>query len=161
MTARYLRNEMRIEVPKKRRKGNGEQITLYGATGHNLKDVDLTLPLGKFICVTGVSGSGKSTLIGDTLYPILSKHFYRSDTYPLPYRKIEGLQHIDKVIEVDQSPIGCTPRSNPATYTGLFDHIRELMPACPAPRSVVTRPDVSVLTPSVAVAKPARVRECA
>ena len=132
VTARYLRNELRIEVPKKRRKGNGEQITLYGATGHNLKDVDLTLPLGKFICVTGVSGSGKSTLIGDTLYPILSKHFYRSDTYPLPYRKIEGLQHIDKVIEVDQSPIGRTPRSNPATYTGLFDHIRELYARLPS-----------------------------
>ncbi len=95
--------------------------------------MDVDFPLGKFICVTGVSGSGKSTLIGDTLYPILSKHFYRSDVHPLAYSGIEGLQHIDKVIEVDQSPIGRTPRSNPATYTGLFDHIRELY-AQPAQR---------------------------
>jgi excinuclease ABC subunit A len=131
-TARYLRGELSIPVPAKRRAGNGERITLTGATGNNLKDVDIDLPLGKFICVTGVSGSGKSTLIGDTLYPILSKHFYRSETHPLPYASIKGLQHIDKVIEVDQSPIGRTPRSNPATYTGVFDQIRELYAQLPA-----------------------------
>ncbi len=131
-TARYLRNELRIPVPKERRPGNGERLILRGASGHNLKGVDVDFPLGKFICVTGVSGSGKSTLIGDTLYPILSKHFYRSDMHPLPYTKVEGLQHIDKVIEVDQSPIGRTPRSNPATYTGLFDHIRELYAQLPS-----------------------------
>ena len=131
-TAKYLRNEIRIEVPKERRAGSGERITLRGASGNNLKNVDVDLPLGKFICVTGVSGSGKSTLIGDTLYPILSKHFYRSDAHPLAYTAIEGLEHIDKVIEVDQSPIGRTPRSNPATYTGLFDHVRELYAALPS-----------------------------
>lgn len=132
VTARYLRNELRIVVPAERRKGNGERISLRGAKGNNLKDVNVDFPLGKFICVTGVSGSGKSTLIGDTLYPILSKHFYRSATHPLPYDAIEGLNHIDKVIEVDQSPIGRTPRSNPATYTGLFDHIRELYAQLPS-----------------------------
>ncbi|MEO8590367.1 MAG: excinuclease ABC subunit UvrA [Flavobacteriales bacterium] len=132
LTARYLRNELRIEVPKERRKGHGERITLRGASGNNLKEVDVDFPLGKFICVTGVSGSGKSTLIGDTLYPILSKHFYRSASHPLPYTHIDGLDLIDKVIEVDQSPIGRTPRSNPATYTGLFDHIRELYAQLPS-----------------------------
>ena len=131
-TARYLRGELSIPVPRQRRVGSGERITLQGSTGNNLKDVDVDLPLGKFICVTGVSGSGKSTLIGDTLYPIMSKHFYRSDTHPLPYRSIKGLQHIDKVIEVDQSPIGRTPRSNPATYTGVFDQIRELYAQLPS-----------------------------
>ncbi len=131
-TAKYLRNELRIPVPKQRRKGNGERLFLRGAAGNNLKNVDVDFPLGKFICVTGVSGSGKSTLIGDTLYPILSKHFYRSDAHPLTYTSIKGLEHIDKVIEVDQSPIGRTPRSNPATYTGLFDHIRELYAQLPS-----------------------------
>jgi len=132
VTARYLRNELRIEVPAIRRQGNGKRLTLRGAKGNNLKEVDVDFPLGTFICVTGVSGSGKSTLIGDTLYPILSKHFYRSDVHPLPYQSIKGLEHIDKVIEVDQSPIGRTPRSNPATYTGLFDHIRELYAQLPS-----------------------------
>lgn len=131
-TAKYLRNELRIPVPSIRRTGNGERLVLRGACGNNLKNVDVDFPLGKFICVTGVSGSGKSTLIGDTLYPILSKHFYRSDAHPLPYARIDGLQHIDKVIEVDQSPIGRTPRSNPATYIGLFDHIRELFANLPS-----------------------------
>ncbi len=131
-TARYLRGDLRIEVPKQRRPGNGHRLVLTGARGNNLKDVDIDFPLGKFICVTGVSGSGKSTLIGDTLYPILSKHFYRSDAQPLAYTAIKGLEHIDKVIEVDQSPIGRTPRSNPATYTGLFDHIRELFAQLPS-----------------------------
>jgi excinuclease ABC subunit A len=131
-TARYLRGELRIEVPATRRKGNGKRLQLRGAKGNNLKDVDVDLPLGTFICVTGVSGSGKSTLIGDTLYPLLSRHFYRSESQPLAYKSIAGLEHIDKVIEVDQSPIGRTPRSNPATYTGLFDHIRELFAQLPS-----------------------------
>ncbi len=132
LTARYLRGERRIEVPAERRRGTGERVVLRGASGNNLKNVDVELPLGTFICVTGVSGSGKSTLIGDTLYPILSKHFHRSDAQPLAYKRIDGLTHIDKVIEVDQSPIGRTPRSNPATYTGLFDHIRELFAQLPS-----------------------------
>lgn len=132
LTAGYLRGEKAIAVPARRRAGNGERILLRGATGHNLKNVDLELPLGRFICVSGVSGSGKSTLISDTLHPILQKHFHRSaHAYPLPYAGIEGLAHIDKVIEVDQSPIGRTPRSNPATYTGLFDPIRELFAQLP------------------------------
>lgn len=130
-TAQYLRGDVTIPVPDTRRKGNGRRIVLRGAKGHNLKDIDVTFPLGKFICVTGVSGSGKSTLIGDTLHPILSRHFHRAETKPLPYEDIDGLEGIDKVIEVDQSPIGRTPRSNPATYTGLFDHIRELFAALP------------------------------
>ena len=132
LTARYLTGEERIAIPKVRRKGNGHVPRLKGASGNNLKDVDLTLPLGTFICITGVSGSGKSTLIDDTLYPILSKTFHRAQTHPLPYKSIEGLKHLDKVIEVDQSPIGRTPRSNPATYTGLFDHVRQLFAALPS-----------------------------
>ncbi|MBS1581167.1 MAG: excinuclease ABC subunit UvrA [Bacteroidetes bacterium] len=132
LTAKYLTGEERIAVPAERRKGNGHRIVLKGATGNNLKNVDVEFPLGTFICVTGVSGSGKSTLIGDTLYPILSKTFHRAEAYPLPYKSIDGLKHIDKVIEVDQSPIGRTPRSNPATYTGLFDHIRELFAQLPS-----------------------------
>ncbi len=131
-TARYLRGEMRIPIPEQRRSGNGKSLRLLGARGNNLKDVDTELPLGTFICVTGVSGSGKSTLVGDTLYPIMSRHFYRSETQPLQYDRILGLENIDKVIEVDQSPIGRTPRSNPATYTGLFDHIRELYAQLPS-----------------------------
>ncbi len=132
LTARYLRRELKIEVPKQRRTGNGERIILKGAAGHNLKNVDVEFPLGKFICVTGVSGSGKSTLIGDTLYPILSAKLHRAETQPLTHSGIEGLQHIDKVIEVDQSPIGRTPRRNPATYTGIFDHIRNLYAMLPS-----------------------------
>ncbi len=131
MTCDYLRGEKSIKVPKERRKGNGDFISLTGATGNNLKNVDLKLPLGMFICVTGVSGSGKSSLINETLHPILSKHFYRSDKNPLPYKKIEGLKLIDKVIEIDQSPIGRTPRSNPATYTAVFDDIRKLFASLP------------------------------
>ncbi len=126
-TCDYLRGKKRIEVPTTRRKPfEGQHLKLFNASGHNLKNVDLDLPLGVMVCVTGVSGSGKSTLINETLYPILSKHFYRSEKNPLPYDRIEGLEFIDKVIEIDQAPIGKTPRSNPATYTKVFDDIRKL-----------------------------------
>ena len=131
ITGAYLRNEMQIAIPSERRKGNGQQLILKEASGNNLKNVTLTLPLGTFICVTGVSGSGKSTLINETLYPILNAHFFRALQKPLPYKKIEGLKHIDKVIEIDQSPIGRTPRSNPATYTGVFSDIRNLFSSMP------------------------------
>ncbi|GGK44312.1 MULTISPECIES: excinuclease ABC subunit UvrA [Flavobacteriaceae] len=126
LTADYLNGTKEIEVPKKRRKGNGKKITLSGATGNNLKNVTVEFPLGKLICVTGVSGSGKSTLINETLYPILNKHIYRGVKKPMPYKSIKGLEHVDKVIDIDQSPIGRTPRSNPATYTGVFSEIRSL-----------------------------------
>ncbi|MFN3800851.1 excinuclease ABC subunit UvrA [Belliella pelovolcani] len=131
ITAKYLSNELKIEVPKSRRKGNGEVLILKEAEGHNLKKVDLKLPLGKMICVTGVSGSGKSSLIHETLYPLLNSHFYNSKKEPLAYKEIKGLEHLDKVIEVDQSPIGRTPRSNPATYTGVFTDIRALFTELP------------------------------
>ena len=127
LTCDYLKGKRRIEPPLTRRKPvKGQHLKLYNASGHNLKNVDLDLPLGVMICVTGVSGSGKSTLINETLYPILSKHFYRSEKNPLPYDRIKGLEFIDKVIEIDQAPIGKTPRSNPATYTKVFDDIRKL-----------------------------------
>jgi len=126
MTARYLNGSMKIEIPKERRKGNGKKLKLSGATGNNLKNVTIDLPLGTLICVTGVSGSGKSTLINETLYPILNEHFFNGVKKPQPYKKIEGLEHIDKVIDIDQSPIGRTPRSNPATYTEVFSEIRNL-----------------------------------
>ena len=126
ITAQYLNGQQKIELPEKRRKGKGESLILRGCRGNNLKNVDVEFPLGQLILVTGVSGSGKSTLINETLYPILSKHFYRSLQTPMPYDSIEGLQYIDKVVNVDQSPIGRTPRSNPATYTGVFADIRSL-----------------------------------
>ncbi len=126
MTSEYLSGKRKIEVPSTRRKGNGKSIRIFGASGNNLKDVDIEFPLGKLIVVTGVSGSGKSTLVNETLQPILSKHFYRSLKEPLPYKKIEGIDNIDKVVNVDQSPIGRTPRSNPATYTGVFSDIRSM-----------------------------------
>lgn len=126
LTSQYLNGSRAIEVPTERRKGNGKSLRLLGARGNNLKGVDVSFPLGTFICVTGVSGSGKSTLINDTLLPILSQHFYRSLRVPLPYDRIEGLDNIDKVVAVDQSPLGRTPRSNPATYTGVFSDIRSL-----------------------------------
>lgn len=126
VTAQYINGERAIEIPKQRRKGNGKVLKLEKASGNNLKNVDLEIPLGKFICVTGVSGSGKSTLINETLYPILNQHVYHSKKKPLAYKSIKGLEHIDKVIEIDQTPIGRTPRSNPATYTGVFSHIRNL-----------------------------------
>lgn len=131
LTATYLNGENNIEVPKKRRKGNGKSLTIKGATGHNLKNVDVEFPLGKFICVTGVSGSGKSTLVNATLQPILSQKFYRSNTQPLPYKEIMGIENVDKVVTVDQSPLGRSPRSNPATYTGVFTDIRKLFMELP------------------------------
>jgi excinuclease ABC subunit A len=126
LTAQYLNGETAIEIPQKRRKGNGKSIILRGCTGNNLKNVDVEFPLGQLIVVTGVSGSGKSTLINETLQPILSQHFYRSLKAPMPYKSIEGIENIDKIVNVDQSPIGRTPRSNPATYTGVFSDIRSL-----------------------------------
>ena len=126
LTSQYLTGKMKIEIPEIRRHGNGRSLWIRGARGNNLKNVDVEFPLGKLICVTGVSGSGKSTLINDTLQPILSQHFYRSLQDPLAYDSIEGLEHIDKVVNVDQSPLGRTPRSNPATYTGVFSDIRNL-----------------------------------
>ena len=131
LTSNYLNGSLEIEVPKKRRKGNGEYLELKGATGNNLKNVSAKFPLGTFICVTGVSGSGKSTLLNGTLQPILSQHFYKSNKEPLPYKSIKGIDKIDKIISVDQSPIGRTPRSNPATYTGVFTEIRNLFAGMP------------------------------
>ncbi len=131
-TSGYLNHTLKIEVPKERRKGNGKKLSLEGATGNNLKNVSIKLPLGTFICVSGVSGSGKSTLINETLYPILAKHCYPNfKQVPMPHKKIQGLEHIDKVIEIDQSPIGRTPRSNPATYCGFFNEIRQLFSQVP------------------------------
>jgi excinuclease ABC subunit A len=131
MTSEYIIGKRSIAIPKTRRKGNGKKLSLKGATGHNLKNVSIDLPLGKFICVTGVSGSGKSSLINETLYPILSNYFYNAEKKPLPYKSIVGIENIDKVIDIDQSPIGRTPRSNPATYTNVFSDIRNLFAALP------------------------------
>ncbi|MFT4575594.1 MAG: excinuclease ABC subunit A [Polaribacter sp.] len=131
LTADYITGKKEISIPKKRRTGNGHKIVLKGATGNNLKNVSVEFPLGKMICVTGVSGSGKSTLINETLYPILNAHIYRGVKKPMPYKSIKGLEHIDKVIDIDQSPIGRTPRSNPATYTGVFSEIRSLFARTP------------------------------
>lgn len=131
LTALYISGKKNIEVPKKRRIGNGQKLVLKGASGNNLKKVNLEIPLGKFICITGVSGSGKSSLINETLYRVLSRKFFKSPEPPLPYDTIEGLKNVNKVIEVDQSPIGRTPRSNPATYTGLFTFIRDLFATLP------------------------------
>ncbi|OJW16481.1 excinuclease ABC subunit UvrA [Mucilaginibacter sp. 44-25] len=134
LTTSYINGKKEIAIPKKRREGNGKVLSLKKATGHNLKKVSVDFPLGKLIGVTGVSGSGKSSLIIETLYPILNHHFFRAKKHPLPYEKIEGLEHIDKVIEIDQTPIGRTPRSNPATYTGVFSDIRNLFVALPESR---------------------------
>ncbi|MDE6445142.1 MAG: excinuclease ABC subunit UvrA, partial [Muribaculaceae bacterium] len=131
LTAEYLNGNKRIELPRERRKGNGKYLEIKGATGHNLKNVDLKLPLGMFVCVTGVSGSGKSSLINGTLQPILSKKFYRSTQEPLPFKEIIGIENIDKVVTVDQTPLGRSPRSNPATYTGVFSDIRKLFVELP------------------------------
>ena len=131
LTAQFLNGERAIEIPQARRKGNGKQITLHGCCGNNLKNIDVSFPLGTLTLVTGVSGSGKSTLVNDTLQPILSQHFYRSLQRPMVYDSIEGMEFIDKVVNVDQAPIGRTPRSNPATYTGVFNDIRSLFTALP------------------------------
>jgi excinuclease ABC subunit A len=131
LTADYIKGVCQIPIPSKRRKGNGKHLKLLGATGNNLKNVDLSIPLGTFTCVTGVSGSGKSTLINHTLYPILVNELHHGIKPVMPYAKIQGLEHIDKVIDIDQSPIGRTPRSNPATYTKLFDEIRTLFAQLP------------------------------
>jgi excinuclease ABC subunit A len=131
ITAKYLSGELKIKTPEKRRKGNGEFLSLKGACGNNLKNITLKLPLGSMICVTGVSGSGKSSLIHETLFPLLNRHFYNSKKEPLEHKEIIGLDYLDKVIEVDQSPIGRTPRSNPATYTGVFTDIRALFTDLP------------------------------
>ncbi|SHN35342.1 excinuclease ABC subunit UvrA [Mucilaginibacter sp. OK098] len=134
LTTSYINGERSIAIPEKRREGNGKTLSLKKATGHNLKKVSVDFPLGKLIGVTGVSGSGKSSLITETLYPVLNHHFFRAKKHPLPYEKIEGLEHIDKVIEIDQTPIGRTPRSNPATYTGVFSDIRNLYVQLPESR---------------------------
>jgi excinuclease ABC subunit A len=134
ITANYLSGKLNIPVPKKRSKGNGNKLVLKGASGHNLKGETLEIPLGTFTCVTGVSGSGKSSLISYTLYPILNAYFYNGARRPLAYKKLEGLEHLDKVIEIDQSPIGRTPRSNPSTYTGIFTDIRNLYASVPEAR---------------------------
>lgn len=131
LTTAYLNGTKEIAIPQKRREGNGQMLVLRNATGNNLRNVTARFPLGKFICVTGVSGSGKSSLITETLYPILNHHFFRAKKQPLPYKKIEGLEHLDKVIEIDQTPIGRTPRSNPSTYTGVFSDIRNLFVQLP------------------------------
>jgi len=131
LTGQYLSGKKKIEIPSVRRKGSGKRVILRGAQGNNLKNIDLVLPLGKLICITGLSGSGKSSLINETLYPILSRHFYKSEIKPLPYASLEGIENLDKVIEIDQSPIGRTPRSNPATYTKVFDEIRKLYASLP------------------------------
>ncbi|MBC7615119.1 MAG: excinuclease ABC subunit UvrA [Pedobacter sp.] len=131
LTAAYLNGKKGIEIPKRRRRGNGHKLSIIKATGHNLKSVSVDFPLGKFIAVTGVSGSGKSSLITETLYPILNHHFFRAKKHPLPYERINGLKEIDKVIEIDQAPIGRTPRSNPSTYTGVFSDIRNLFVLLP------------------------------
>ena len=140
LTASYLNNTRSIEVPAERRPGNGLSLDLLGCTGNNLRDVDFHLPLGTLTCICGVSGSGKSTLVNATLQPILSQHFYNSITPPLPYREIRGIENIDKVVTVDQSPLGRTPRSNPATYTGVFSDIRNLFVSLPEARIRGYRP---------------------
>jgi len=140
LTAAYLNGTKEVKIPEKRREGNGKTLSLHGATGHNLKNLSVSFPLGKLIVVSGVSGSGKSSLITGTLYPILNKHFFRAKAIPLPFKKIEGLEHIDKVIEIDQSPIGRTPRSNPSTYTGVFSDIRTLFVQLPEAKNRVYKP---------------------
>src|SRR5690606_23082153 len=131
LTTDYLSGRREIAIPKSRRSGNGHTLSLTGANGNNLKNVDVDIPLGKLVLVTGVSGSGKSSLITNTLYPILNHHFFRAKAKPLAYENIKGLEHVDKVIEIDQSPIGRTPRSNPSTYTGVFSDIRSLFVQLP------------------------------
>ena len=131
ITAKYLSGEKKIEIPAKRREISDKSIKIFGAKGNNLKNINVEIPLGVFVCVTGVSGSGKSSLINETLVPYLSKIFYRSNVFPLPFDKIEGIENVDKIIEIDQSPIGRTPRSNVSTYTGLMTDFREIFASLP------------------------------
>lgn len=131
ITGLYLSHQKTIPIPGSRRSGNGKYLIVRGAEGNNLKKIDVRFPLGKFICVTGVSGSGKSSLVNETLYAALARHFYKAKKTPLAHQRIDGIEHIDKVIDLDQSPIGRTPRSNPATYTGLFTPIRDLFSQLP------------------------------
>jgi excinuclease ABC subunit A len=131
LTGKYLSGKLSIPIPERRRSGDGVSLSMFGAVGNNLKGIKVDFPLGLFICVTGVSGSGKSTLVNETLFRILAQHFYNSKMFPLEYKRIEGLEHVDKVISIDQSPIGRTPRSNPATYTGVFTPIRDLFAILP------------------------------
>ena len=131
ITAEYIKGTKTIAIPDKRREGNGKFISLVGCSGNNLKDVDVSIPLGMLVCVSGISGSGKSSLINGTLQPILSQLFYNSNTEPLPYKEIKGIENIDKIVTVDQSPLGKSPRSNPATYTGVFSDIRSLFVGLP------------------------------
>ncbi|MDE5999368.1 MAG: ATP-binding cassette domain-containing protein, partial [Bacteroidaceae bacterium] len=140
LTSRFLNGKERIEVPKERRKGNGKALRIIDAKGNNLKNVSVEIPLGMLVCVTGVSGSGKSTLINETLQPYLSQHFYRSQKEPLAFGSIEGVEHIDKMVSVDQSPLGRTPRSNPATYTDVFTDIRKLFVAMPEAKMRAYKP---------------------
>ena len=139
LTWQYLRGERSIPVPVARRKGNGHLLRISGATGNNLKDITVDFPLGCFICVTGVSGSGKSTLVNDTLLPVLTRKFYRSKKHALPHGSVSGIEFLDKVVEVDQSPIGKTPRSNPATYTNVFAEIRKLCSISMPKRNYISR----------------------
>ena len=156
LTARYLNGSLRIAVPSVRRKGNGQTLELLGCTGHNLQNVDFRLPLGTLTCVCGVSGSGKSSLVNGTLQPILSKKFYRSLEEPLPYSEIRGMEHIDKIVTVDQSPLGRSPRSNPATYTVCSPTSARSSSVFPRLKSVRTSRGASRLMWPVADARPAR-----
>ncbi len=159
LTGQYMSGKRKIEVPKQRVPADAEKVLrLTGARGNNLKDVTLTLPVGLFTCITGVSGSGKSTLINDTLFPIAQRQLNGATIVePAPYRDVQGLEHFDKVIDIDQSPIGRTPRSNPATYTGVFTPVRELFAGVPESRSRGYTLGASVLTSAAGAVKPARV----
>lgn len=159
LTFEYLKGSRQIEVPSFRRPGNGKFITLRGASGNNLKDVDISLPLGCIIGVSGVSGSGKSSLINDTLMPVISNRLYRSRYSVLPYKSLEGLENIDKLVEIDQSPVGRSPRSNPATYTGVLTYIRNLLPRLRTRRYADSSPISSPSTSREAGARPARAPE--
>ena len=156
LTARYISGVETIEIAPERRPMTERQLRLTGARGNNLRGIDVSLPLGTMICVAGVSGSGKSTLINETLLPILSQHLYSSLKDPLPYDSIEGLEYVDKVVAVDQSPIGRTPRSNPATYTGVFTDIRNLFVGFPRARCAATSLDASPSTSRADAVRPAR-----
>ena len=156
LTADYLSGRRSVPIPAKRRKGTGKKLTLSGATANNLKNVTAAIPLGTFCCVTGVSGSGKSSFTIDTLYAAAARHLNGARMTAGRHDKLTGLEYLDKVIDIDQSPIGRTPRSNPATYTGAFTNIRDWLPACPRARRAATSPAVSASTSRAAAARPAR-----